>query len=187
MSRGLGTTLIQRSLTNGGESAIRFGSHSVVCRIRLRLHDQGPQSVVLTNERETTTAQPATAGSNLQGKRVLLIEDEPLIAMEIGSQLKSAGCEVVGPAETVESARQLIAVMSFDAALVDANLAGSPVDELVAALMKKDIPFTFATGYGRDALPLGFRDAPVLTKPFSQDELFTGITNLVRDRRNPPD
>ena len=186
MSRGFGTTLIQRSLTNGGESAIQFGSHGVVCRIRLRLHDQGPQSVVLTNEREMTTRQPAAA-SNLQGKRVLLIEDEPLIAMEIGSQLKSAGCEVVGLAETVESARRLIADMSFDAALVDANLAGSPVGELVAALMKKDIPFTFATGYGRDALPLGFRDAHVLTKPFSQDELFTGITNLLRDRRKPPD
>ena len=53
----------------------------------------------------------------------------------------------------------------------DANLGGDPVDEIAAALTRKGIPFAFATGYGREALPHGFRDRPVITKPFRDSPL----------------
>jgi DNA-binding response OmpR family regulator len=87
------------------------------------------------------------------------------------SDLAAAGCEIVGPAATLESAKALVEAADYDAALLDVNLKGQPVDELATLLTKKNRPFAFVTGYGRDALPSGFRGAVVLGKPFSGDQL----------------
>jgi CheY-like chemotaxis protein len=85
----------------------------------------------------------------------------------------------VGTAGTLREARALCADAQCDAVLVDVNLAGQPVDELAATLTKRNIPFAFVTGYGRDALPQGFRDAVVLTKPFEQTGLVATVGLLV--------
>jgi DNA-binding response OmpR family regulator len=87
----------------------------------------------------------------------------------------------------VDKARRLIAETDFDAALVDANLAGHPVHELAAALTRKDIPFAFATGYGRDGLPAGFQDAPILSKPFGERELHATLEALLVERASSPE
>jgi len=107
----------------------------------------------------------------LQGKRFLVIEDEPLVSMELESNLAAAGCEIIGPAATLERAKILVEDADYDAALVDVNLKGQPVDDLANLLTKKHRPFAFVTGYGRDALPPGFGGAIVLGKPFSADQL----------------
>jgi CheY-like chemotaxis protein len=116
---------------------------------------------------------------DLAGKRILVIEDEPLVAMDLESSLQSAGCQVIGPAGTVAQAMSLVVAADYDAALVDVNLAGHPVDEIAAALAQKNRPFAFVTGYGREALPRGFRDAVVLNKPFSQEQLLTSLEVLL--------
>src|SRR5262249_16854521 len=115
----------------------------------------------------------------LQGKRILVIEDEPLVAMDVESSLTAAGCEVVGPAATLERAKLLIEESDCDAALLDVNLAGQPVDELATLLTRKNRPFAFVTGYGRDALPSGFRGAVVLGKPFGADQLLATVEVLL--------
>jgi DNA-binding response OmpR family regulator len=102
-----------------------------------------------------------------------------MVAMDVESTLTAAGCEVVGSAGTIGDAKLLIANAEFDAALVDANLAGHPVDELAAALTQKNVPFAFVTGYGRDGLPRGFREAILLKKPFSQDQLLAVMELLL--------
>jgi DNA-binding response OmpR family regulator len=117
--------------------------------------------------------------NKLEGKRILVIEDEPLVAMDLESSLTAAGCDVVGPAGTIEEAKSLVADGHYDAALVDVNLAGHPVDEIAAALTQKNCPFAFVTGYGREALPRGFRDAVVLGKPFGQEQLLAAIEALL--------
>ena len=119
---------------------------------------------------------------SLKGRRILVIEDEPLISMDQEVMLESAGCVVVGPAMNFETAKSLIAGEQFDAALLDVNLAGHPVDELAAALTQKNCPFAFVTGYGRSALPLGFRDALALTKPFAKDRLLATVEVLLYPR-----
>jgi CheY-like chemotaxis protein len=181
-SQGFGTTRIERTLEAcGGTTVIQYGADGVVCEIRLPLPSERQQ-------REDALAAVAAQGadgaaSERRGKRILVIEDEALVAMEIESHLQSAGYEVVGPAATVKAARQLIEKAPCDAALVDANLAGHPVDELAAALTQKGIPFAFATGYGRDALPLGYREAPLLTKPFAEQQLLVLIAALLGEGR----
>lgn len=181
-SRGFGTTLIERSLeANQGEASIRYEADGVKCGIRLPLPQVG--TVAPPNSRSprggSKLLTSATPASVTVGKRVLLIEDEPLVAMEIEEELKSRGWIVLGPASHVEAARRLIAQETFDAALLDANLRGHPVDELAAALARKGVPFAFATGCGRGALPAAFRDADMLAKPFDPTRLVAVIERLL--------
>jgi CheY-like chemotaxis protein len=117
---------------------------------------------------------------NIQGRRILVVEDEPLIAMDIAATLSDAGCAVVGPASSVAEAKGLIAAAGIEAALLDANLGGRPVDELAAALTHLHIPFAFLTGYGREGLPAAFRHAPMISKPFMPEQTFDVIGQLLR-------
>ena len=123
--------------------------------------------------------QSPNGGTRLKGKRIIIIEDEPFVLMDLESILTDAGCEVVGSAGTREKAIALVSEADCDAALVDANLAGHPVDDIAGKLTQRNIPFAFVTGYGRGALPHGFRDGLMLKKPFSQKELVTVVELLV--------
>src|SRR4051812_36415564 len=90
----------------------------------------------------------------LQGLRVLVVEDETLIAMMIEDLLADMGCIVVGAAATIAQALALLADPAFqiDGALLDVNLGGEKVFPVADALAQRAIPFVFATGYGKDAL-----------------------------------
>jgi CheY-like chemotaxis protein len=108
-----------------------------------------------------------------------LVEDEPLVAMEISSCLSDVGCEIVGPAGSVAGAVALVEAQRIDAALVDANLAGDRVDRLAELLAKRGIPFMFVTGYGREGLPTAFRETPIIGKPFTREQLLAGVARLL--------
>jgi PAS domain S-box-containing protein len=111
--------------------------------------------------------------------RILVVEDEALIAMDMEAQLTAEGWDVIGPAGTVEEALALIAGTPVDAALVDANLRGRQVGEIAEALTVRGIPFAFATGYGRSALPAGFREARLLAKPFAPSDLIATVADML--------
>jgi len=104
--------------------------------------------------------------------RVLLLEDEALVAMLIEDQLIELGFDVVGPAATTNQAIALCEDERIDGAVLDVNLGGGqrsdPVAELLAA---KGIPFVFVTGYGQSGIDGRFADAGVLQKPFTLSEL----------------
>jgi hypothetical protein len=73
----------------------------------------------------------------------------------------------------------------LDAALLDANLHGKPVDEIAAALTQRNVPFAFVTGYGRDSLPASFRTAPVISKPFTTEQLLDETRRLFSRQQAP--
>jgi PAS domain S-box-containing protein len=183
--RGFGTTLIQRTLeVHGGEACMLYDRDGVTASIRLPLTEQCEPSIATSDplSKSGSTAfafEKTNHQGRLRGKRVIIIEDEPLVLMDLESSLTDMGCEVLGQAGTLNEARSLIATTSCDVALLDANLAGEPVDELAAALAQKGIPFAFVTGYGRGALPAGFRDAVVLGKPFNDDQLRAALEQLL--------
>ena len=81
-------------------------------------------------------------------------------------------------------AKVLIDEAEFDAALLDVNLGGQKVDELAAALTQKNIPFAFVTGYGREGLPQSFQHAPLIGKPFSQQQMLDAVRQLVAHKTN---
>ena len=105
----------------------------------------------------------------LNGRRVLVVEDESLVAMLLETILEDLGCQVVGPASTVEEAVELIeGEAGLDAALLDVNVGGRPVFPAAEALADKGVPFLFASGYGAAGLPDQWAGRPTIQKPFTE-------------------
>lgn len=107
----------------------------------------------------------------LDGMRVLVIEDEALVAMLIEDILADLGCIVAGTATRLEEAIGLAGSLAFDVAILDMNLDGFRTDSVAEALAERGIPFLFATGYGSGGVPEAFRGVPVLPKPFGEGQL----------------
>ena len=103
--------------------------------------------------------------------RILVVEDELLIAMEIEDVLENMRCEVVGPTARLAVALQLASEEALDAAILDVTISGGKVFPVAEILLERQIPFLLASGYGDWALPENLRDRPRLTKPFTIEEL----------------
>ena len=114
------------------------------------------------------------------GRRVLLIEDEMMVAMLLKDILADLGFTVVGSAARVEHALALIeAAGALDAAVLDINLNGQMSYPVADALVARRVPFLFATGYDRDSVMNGYRSFPLLQKPFRLLELADALTKLL--------
>ena len=108
----------------------------------------------------------------LAGRRILVVEDEMMIAMLVEDMLTELGCSVVGPAHALAEALALAqSEPGLDAALLDVNLAGQPVFPVADALREKGVPAVFSTGYGDAGLRDIDRGSPVLQKPFRAGDL----------------
>ncbi|HXG79436.1 MAG TPA: response regulator [Methyloceanibacter sp.] len=107
--------------------------------------------------------------------RILVVEDEFLIAFDIAGVLEQAGLSVVGPAGNVADALSAIERDVVHGALLDAHLAGEPVGRVADALKARGIPFAFVSGYGREQLPAAHRAAPLVKKPFTGRDLLAAI------------
>lgn len=100
----------------------------------------------------------------LVGKRILVVEDEPIVAMLIEDMLEELGASAVGPVPSVSLALGLLGAERVDAAVLDVNLGSERSDAVANRLTADGIPFIFATGYGRENLT--GKPAEVLTKPY---------------------
>lgn len=118
------------------------------------------------------------SGNSLVDRRILVVEDEPMIAMLLEDMLSDLGCIPVGPAYNLEQAFDLIQSERFDAAILDVNLAGQRTTTVAETLLGKGVPFIFATGYGAAGLAHQFSQHLVLTKPFQQNELERSLKAL---------
>jgi DNA-binding response OmpR family regulator len=110
--------------------------------------------------------------------RILVVEDEFLIALDIAAVLEQAGLAVVGPAGTVGDALHAIEREDVHGALLDAHLAGEPVGRVADALKARNIPFAFVSGYGREQLPAAHRNAALVKKPFTGRDLLAAIAHF---------
>ena len=97
--------------------------------------------------------------------RVLLVEDESIVAMMVADLLEELGHVVAGAASTLEDAVVKAASLEFDVALLDLNLNGRQSKLVVAILQRRELPFVFTTGYG-SAMTAELAEVPVLRKPF---------------------
>jgi len=108
-----------------------------------------------------------------------VVEDEPLVALDLSAGLQEAGAEVAASTGSASEALNLIDSQPLDAALLDGNLNGRPVDDIAAALTRRKVPYAFVTGYGRECLPQAFGSVSLLAKPFSQPQLLEVATQLI--------
>ncbi|SDT10271.1 CheY chemotaxis protein or a CheY-like REC (receiver) domain [Halopseudomonas xinjiangensis] len=111
--------------------------------------------------------------------KVLIVEDEALIAMLLEEMLADRGFEVAGQAATVEEGQDMAENLDFDAAILDVSLNGSYVFPIAERLDARGIPFVFTTGYGEAGLPKAWSDRPVFTKPYDIGELTEALTQLI--------
>lgn len=110
--------------------------------------------------------------------RILVVEDEFLIALDIASVLEQAGIPIIGPVSTVAEAMSAIEHEDMRGALLDAHLAGEPVGCIADALKAKGIPFAFVSGYGPEQLPAAHRDIPLVKKPFTGQDLLAAVARF---------
>lgn len=120
--------------------------------------------------------------SGFEGYRVLIVEDEILVAMLIEDMLRDLGCQIVATTARQSEALSVIAGEALDAAILDVDLAGEPSFPIAEALAAKAIPYVFSTGYAAADLPADFRSAPVLRKPFASADLAAVLTSARRNQ-----
>ncbi|MEF2549841.1 response regulator [Aurantimonas sp. A2-1-M11] len=111
-------------------------------------------------------------------KRVLIVEDEALLAMHLEDLLSALGHEVVEHATRIDMAMKLAGDCDIDFAVLDINVAGTQSFPVADILRQRSIPFAFATGYGAEGLSDDYRDSPVLRKPYSQADLEGAIAQI---------
>jgi len=115
----------------------------------------------------------------LSHRRVLVVEDEVMIGLDLVQLLESHGAIVLGPASNVDEALHLMAGSKVDCAVLDVNLAGVHVAPVVQELQRSATPFVFVTGYyGKDLLP-SYRSHPIFQKPFNPEDLIDTIAQIV--------
>ena len=119
----------------------------------------------------------------LKGLRVLVVENEALVALQLEDMLADLGCAIIGPASRVCQALDLLGGQVVDAAVLDLNVAGELVYPVADALARRGLPYIFATGYGASGLIGPYRSRPVLQKPFLQSQLRQAMLDSLVDVR----
>ena len=108
----------------------------------------------------------------LEGKRILLVEDEYFIVEDLARSFTQAGAIVVGPVATLSEALRLVASSgTLDGAVLDINLQGEMVFPLADVLMTRGVSFVFSTGYNREAIPSRFENIPQCEKPVGPEQV----------------
>lgn len=117
---------------------------------------------------------------DLTGRRVLVVEDEMLIALMVEETLHDLGCVVVGPASRLDEALQLADAGALDGAVLDVTIRGGQVYPVAERLLARSVPFVLASGYGDWALPPALRAQPRLVKPFSSEDLEERVRTMLK-------
>jgi DNA-binding response OmpR family regulator len=115
--------------------------------------------------------------------RALIVEDDPVIALEIENILRNAGFEIANCVPSIPKALAVLKSCDCDFAVLDANLRGESVEPAAVALKNLGTPFLFVSGYGRVHLPARFSDVPLLAKPFNAAELISSVNAILHPNR----
>ncbi len=183
---GFGSTAIRGAIEHqlGGEFDLVWAPTGVTCRIAFPL---ARSMVSAAPQPGDTPLAPAAAPANdLAGKRVLVLEDEALIALTLMDTLRELGCTIVGAASSAPAALDRLEEVTPDLAILDVNLAGSSTAPVAKALRSRGVPFVYCTGYAEPALQIE-QDllAPVITKPVDPRELAEALRKAIGDRSVP--
>ena len=183
--RGFGMRMIDATVRSqlGGSIGFEWRPEGLSCTMVIAADRVSPRIAARTPEGLEAAPVPAREASPRRPRRVLLAEDEPLVAMELESQLQALGFTVVGPASTLQEALQLVGEdVALDAAVLDVNLRGQAVFPVADLLVRRGVPVVFATGYG--ALPGGWATGggqgrtALLRKPLTRGALAAALRNL---------
>jgi len=125
-----------------------------------------------------------TQRQRLIGRRVLVVENEYLVVMEVSDALRSDGAEIVGPAVSVAGAMDLVGAEEFDAAVLDLSLYDGMIYPVVDALTARAVPIVFTTGYPCKDILEQYRHIPCLEKPVDPEEIIRAIADTAPPQLN---
>jgi DNA-binding response OmpR family regulator len=121
----------------------------------------------------------------LEGRRILIVEDEAPIAFDLASAVQQAGGVAVGPAISVAAAFALMADHTLDGALLDIRLRGETSFPLADVLAVLDIPFVFVSGLSSALMPYTHRNRPLFDKPYEMREVIATLARLLKPAATP--
>ena len=167
--RGFGSTLINSAIKQvGARVAQEWRPEGLEVRIDILTGAQSRPSESIPAYRPGHAAEESPA---LRDQRVLVVEDEAVVAMELARVLTAAGAKVVGPVGTIEEAMLLLDDQPIDRALLDVNLGGHLITPVADALTRRRIPFVYLTGYQEPDVD----DGPILRKPVAASALLGAL------------
>ncbi|KQY35061.1 histidine kinase [Caulobacter sp. Root1455] len=183
--RGFGMTLIEDVVGRelGGRATIEYKRSGVTAMIHgaadALVDEPEPEPVEAPDARIVETVgggDDSFKAGDIAGLKVLIVEDSLLLAMELEAGLEDSGVEVVGCAAELSEALQMLE-LTFDAAVLDADLNGQSVAPVAEILRREGRPFVFATGYADKAAPMGF-DAPIVRKPYNVHQIARALASV---------
>ena len=123
--------------------------------------------------------EPDPPENPLAGRRILVVEDSPVVADAAEDMLSDMGCAVVGPATNMAAALQLAGDEPLDAAIVDINIRGGKVFPVLRILHGRSVPFLLTSGYADWSMPEEWQGQPRLAKPYTPGQLREGLLELL--------
>jgi CheY-like chemotaxis protein len=176
--KGFGSTVLEKlaKMSLDADVRLEYSASGVVW------HLTSPLARILhagdVTDAEASHAEKVTEARR---KKVLVVEDEPLSAIEVSQELVAAGFEVVGPARSVAQAFALLDTNRCDLAALDVNLGSETAEPIAHRLVDGGIPFLVMSGYSRDQLPSIFLNAKLLGKPLASGSLVREIQDLAEE------
>jgi PAS domain S-box-containing protein len=181
-TKGFGLTVLQTAASDLGAVAnYHFRDHGFVYTLQGPFEHVQPTAIVFPFSRPADITADIEQRST--GSRVLIVEDEALVALQLQNDLESAGHHIVGPARSLKHGLMLATQEQVDAALLDVRLGRETSAAIADQLLTRSIPFAFATGYSDYALlPEHLREVPKLSKPYMIKELHRVVDSLIENR-----
>ena len=173
---GLGLQMIRSGLQShvGGQASFEWGQGGLVCNLAVpSVEAKAPARLPVRKNRTSREVSGAQAKPC-----VLLVEDEPLVAMMMNGFLDQLDCRVIGPCNTPFEALAFLKENTVDAAILDINLGGETVYPVADALSRLGIPFAFVTGYGGESVDNRFSQVKRLEKPIGFESLRVTVQEL---------
>jgi two-component sensor histidine kinase/ActR/RegA family two-component response regulator len=194
---GFGRMLLERALASdlNGKVKLEFRKEGLRCLIAFPLDQLStrPSEHIdargdgIVDAESVSPASPRPDDRNRSGEaRILVVEDESLLAMELEQLLQSEGYSIVGPFSSLARAAESALREPIDLAILDTNLNGEMVYPLADNLSARGIPFIFLTGYGASDLPERFRAAPRIAKPYDPGALSRELLRRTTAKAAPP-
>jgi PAS domain S-box-containing protein len=186
---GFGTRIVLASVERqlGGQVAFDWQPHGLICTFSVPQGDKNEAAERYGSarraERDAAAPDPRIA---ISGNRVMIVEDEALVAMLLTESLTTLGCSVVGPFSRCSDAIAAVEANGIDAAILDVNLDGEMVYPLADLLIERGVPFIFVTGYGSESIDHRFTHIHVIQKPVERHVLQRIFVPATDEAAKPP-